>query len=181
MYKIAIIITLFTITKATMLSNYYVVVDINVRNVIVHSYSKLDNEKSRRKYKIKHNYNKRFFHYKQDSVYLDYDIEPIYKDTLIKYFAERISVADFGPYRTNFFSNIIFIIDKDGNVISSGYLNHCYNEFYCGQILEILAEFDKKFIPAKVNGEIVTSLYIFELGIYNDDFIKYNSNRKKEH
>ena len=143
----------------------------NEKNVIVKS--KIKSKKTRKRYKIKNSNSNRFLIYEKDTVYIDYELKPICEDTLNKHFAERIYVTDMGLHFTDFHCKIAFLINKKGNVIRSGILNYCISDYYCNQIYGILEKFDKKFIPAKVNGANVASLLIFELDIYDDDFQNY--------
>ncbi|PCI96823.1 MAG: hypothetical protein COB15_09070 [Flavobacteriales bacterium] len=141
---------------------------INKKRVVLKACNQPSSIKTWKKYKINKVDSQRYFTYEKNIVYMDYDIEPIFKDTLVKYFADRIELSDMG-----FSIEILFLIDNKGNVVCTSLLKWCSSDFYCNQINQILSEFNKKFVPAKVREENVWSLFIFELSFWDDEFMKY--------
>ena len=82
---------------------------INKKRVVLKACNQPSSIKTWKKYKINKVDSQRYFTYEKNIVYMDYDIEPIFKDTLVKYFADRIELSDMG-----FSIEILFLIGLDG-------------------------------------------------------------------
>lgn len=155
----------------------YLIIKISTDNITLKSYNSNDNKLLKNEiFKIYESNSKRFFVYEKDSVYIDYDAKPIFKESLIKYFAKKIKVPKNELSSDHFTLLIAFIIDRNGKIINKGYLGYCSNEGYKKQIVNILDNFNLKPKPAKVDNKNVAVLYSFNLDFFDNEFLKYNKN-----
>jgi hypothetical protein len=156
--------------------NNYLIININSNSITLKSFSSADNKLLKSEIiKITELTSKRFFVYENDSVYIDYDTKPIVKESLIKYFSEKINVDEEEISTDHFIVTIALIIDRNGTIMNKGFLMECSYDGYKKQIINILDTLNLKFQPAKIDNKDVSVLYYFDLDFSDDEFIKYNS------
>lgn len=146
-------------------------VTITNSKVIIQAYcDEDDNPLFKKKYNVEQFKKNRYFKLGQDTIYLDYDENPVFSEPLSDYFSKKVLIFQNEISGRHHLYKICFVIDKNGQIKESGFLEGDGNGMYREQLVQIMSYMEQAINPGKINGKNVAVLYSFEIDLSSKDF-----------